>query len=153
MRETWYGKVLLFQMAAQPSGSSAAANGSSAAHAISLAAARNGSTHSTTAKSSGIEVSASEAAGTGAPIVVASIRAGQDTLQYVAEEQKSQHIENSRSKASGWSWSRLSSQLHGNAVHSTVKRGVSVRPDQCVLIGACCLHLQGPLRGPKRGLS
>ena len=82
--------------AAQPSSSIAAANGSSAAHAISLAASKSDQTHPTPAKASSIEASASKAAGTCAPVAIDSSRAGQE-----ANEQRSQRRGTSRSKTTG----------------------------------------------------
>lgn len=84
--------------AAQPSSSTATANGNSAAHAISLAASESDQTHPTPAKASGIEASASKAAGTCAPVAIDSSRAGQE-----ADEQRSQRRGKPRSKATGWS--------------------------------------------------
>ena len=93
--------------AAQPSSSIAAANGNSAVHAISLAAAKSLSAHTIPAESSGVEVSANEAAGTSAPVIIHSSRAGQDRLQSEAKEQRCQNVEESGSKAPGWTSSWL----------------------------------------------
>ena len=119
--------------AAQPTTSTAAANGDSAAHAISLAAAKSGRPHPHPAEALGDEVSASNAAGTEAPVVMDGSRAGQDKPQNKANLQRSQKKENSRTKAPGWSWSLCSSQLLNYAVHSKSEN----RPMPSVLTSVC----------------